>query len=161
MLKAASDTLGLGPGDALHLAERLYLNGFTTYPRTETSKYAPGFDFAAVLDALAASGSGGGGGGGGGGFQGSKPCASTLMLLRVMRAPRAQRLVLLRLFCYCYRYGYCNVMRQKPPVFFGVVILSPAEQGIRSPVSRAVFLTQHETFHRRADHRLQYFQAGF
>ena len=87
------------------------------------------------------------------GFQGSKPCASTLMFLRVMRAPRAQRLVLLRLFCYCYRYGYCKVMRRKPPVIFGVVILSPAEQGIRSPLSCAVFLTQNRTFHRRADHR--------
>ena len=72
------------------------------------------------------------------GFQGSKPCASTLMFLRVMRAPRAQRLVCLRLFCYCYRYGYCKVMRRKPPVIFGVVILYPAEQGIRSPLSCAV-----------------------
>ena len=65
----------------------------------------------------------------------------------------AQRLVFLRLFCYCYRYGYCKVMRRKPPVIFGVVILSPAEQGIRSPLSCAVFLTQNRTFHRRADHR--------
>jgi len=52
MLRAASDTLGIGPGDAMHLAERLYLAGYTTYPRTETSKYAPAFDTHAVLTAL-------------------------------------------------------------------------------------------------------------
>jgi len=52
LLRAASDTLGIGPGDTMHLAERLYLAGYTTYPRTETSKYAAGFDTAAVLTAL-------------------------------------------------------------------------------------------------------------
>jgi len=43
LLKAASEILRIGPGDAMHYAERLYLAGLVSYPRTETTKYAPAF----------------------------------------------------------------------------------------------------------------------
>ena len=52
LLKAASEQLGISPGDAMHYAERLYLSGLTSYPRTETSNYAPGFDLAGTLRCL-------------------------------------------------------------------------------------------------------------
>ena len=32
LLKAASEVLGLGPGDAMYYAEKLYLNGLLSYP---------------------------------------------------------------------------------------------------------------------------------
>ena len=52
LLKAASEELGISPGDAMHYAERLYLSGLTSYPRTETSRYAPGFDLEGTLRCL-------------------------------------------------------------------------------------------------------------
>ena len=52
LLKAASEELGISPGDAMHYAERLYLSGLTSYPRTETSCYAPGFDLEGTLRCL-------------------------------------------------------------------------------------------------------------
>lgn len=36
--------LGLGPQQAMHMAERLYLDGYLTYPRTETNTYPKNFD---------------------------------------------------------------------------------------------------------------------
>mmetsp|Transcript_121100 Transcript_121100/g.386761 ORF Transcript_121100/g.386761 Transcript_121100/m.386761 type:complete len:858 (-) Transcript_121100:55-2628(-) len=44
MLKMASTRLGIGPQQAMHMAERLYLGGWMTYPRTETNTYPPNFD---------------------------------------------------------------------------------------------------------------------
>ncbi|KAL8452220.1 hypothetical protein Emed_001527 [Eimeria media] len=44
LLKSASQRLGLGPHHAMQIAERLYLGGFITYPRTETNCYPPSFD---------------------------------------------------------------------------------------------------------------------
>lgn len=44
MLRMASDELGIGPGDAMHMAEQLYLKGVMSYPRTETAKYPANFD---------------------------------------------------------------------------------------------------------------------
>ncbi len=35
-LKRASKFLNISPESALEIAEQLYLNGFTSYPRTET-----------------------------------------------------------------------------------------------------------------------------
>jgi len=53
LLKAASSRLGIGPKDAMHIAERLYLSGYLTYPRTESSKYPSTFDFKGVINSLA------------------------------------------------------------------------------------------------------------
>ena len=52
MLKMASSRLGIGPKDAMHIAERLYLNGYLTYPRTETTKYPSTFNFKGVLKSV-------------------------------------------------------------------------------------------------------------
>jgi DNA topoisomerase I len=48
-LKRASKFLGISPEVALEVAEQLYLAGFTSYPRTETNKYADDFDFKSLL----------------------------------------------------------------------------------------------------------------
>jgi hypothetical protein len=44
MLKIASRALGIGPKECMKLAERLYLSGFLSYPRTETTRYPKSFD---------------------------------------------------------------------------------------------------------------------
>jgi len=49
LLKIASNNLGIGPSTAMHIAERLYISGFISYPRTESTKYPENFD---LLDAL-------------------------------------------------------------------------------------------------------------
>jgi len=51
MLKVASKTFGLSAHDAMKIAERLYLRGFTTYPRTESTTFSPNFNFNEVLQA--------------------------------------------------------------------------------------------------------------
>lgn len=56
MLKNASQHLGIGPKEAMAKAETLYLKGFITYPRTESTAYPRSFDHKAVLAAQAASG---------------------------------------------------------------------------------------------------------
>ena len=43
-LKACSKNLGIGPHAALQTAERLYLAGYLSYPRTESSAYPKSFD---------------------------------------------------------------------------------------------------------------------
>lgn len=48
-LKRASKFLGISPELALEVAEQLYLAGFTSYPRTETNKYAEDFDFKSLV----------------------------------------------------------------------------------------------------------------
>ena len=32
----------------MHIAERLYLSGYTTYPRTESTSYPKAFDFKGI-----------------------------------------------------------------------------------------------------------------
>ena len=49
MLKACSKALGIGPHAALQTAESLYLSGYLSYPRTESSAYPKSFDIAATL----------------------------------------------------------------------------------------------------------------
>ena len=44
MLKAASAGMGMGAHRAMQTAERLYIQGFISYPRTESTAYPPGFD---------------------------------------------------------------------------------------------------------------------
>ncbi|KAL4461084.1 hypothetical protein ABPG72_006463 [Tetrahymena utriculariae] len=52
MLRIASKKYEIGPHDAIHIAESLYLLGYITYPRTETTKYPNEFDFKQVLHAI-------------------------------------------------------------------------------------------------------------
>ncbi|XP_031381136.1 DNA topoisomerase 3-beta isoform X2 [Punica granatum] len=52
LLKVASSALGLGPQLAMQLAERLYTQGFISYPRTESTAYPSSFDFRGTLAAL-------------------------------------------------------------------------------------------------------------
>ncbi|KAH9679961.1 DNA topoisomerase 3-beta [Citrus sinensis] len=53
LLKVASSALGYGPQMAMQLAERLYTQGFISYPRTESTAYPSSFDFRGTLSALA------------------------------------------------------------------------------------------------------------
>lgn len=49
MLKLASNMLGISPHHAMNIAEHLYLAGYITYPRTETTAYASSFDLRGVI----------------------------------------------------------------------------------------------------------------
>lgn len=49
LLKAASKRFGMGAQETMRCAESLYLSGFTTYPRTESTDFSPNFDFKEVL----------------------------------------------------------------------------------------------------------------
>ena len=49
MLKAASAGMGLGAHRCMQLAERLYIQGYVSYPRTESTAYPPGFDLRGTL----------------------------------------------------------------------------------------------------------------
>lgn len=51
LLKTASSSLGIGPAHAMQIAERLYTQGYLSYPRTESSAYPPNFDFDSLLAA--------------------------------------------------------------------------------------------------------------
>ncbi|KAJ7957287.1 DNA topoisomerase [Quillaja saponaria] len=53
LLKVASSALGFGPQMAMQLAERLYTQGFISYPRTESTAYPSSFDFRGTLSAVA------------------------------------------------------------------------------------------------------------
>jgi DNA topoisomerase-3 len=52
LLKIASSGLGMGPQHTMHVAERLYIQGYISYPRTETSKYPTEFNICEVLEEL-------------------------------------------------------------------------------------------------------------
>ena len=49
LLKACSKALGIGPHQALSIAERLYLSGYLSYPRTESTRYPASFDIKGTL----------------------------------------------------------------------------------------------------------------
>lgn len=49
MLKFATKYLGFSSHDAMKCAERLYLSGYVTYPRTESTHYPNNFNFNNVL----------------------------------------------------------------------------------------------------------------
>ena len=49
LLKTASSSLGMGPAHAMSIAERLYTQGYLSYPRTESSSYPPNFEFHELL----------------------------------------------------------------------------------------------------------------
>ena len=52
LLRTASKSFGLGAQETMKIAERLYLSGFITYPRTESTQYSENFDFKGVLQHL-------------------------------------------------------------------------------------------------------------
>ncbi|XP_055912245.1 DNA topoisomerase 3-beta [Eupeodes corollae] len=52
LMRAASSGLGIGPFQAMTIAERLYTQGYISYPRTETTQYPTNFDLHGVLKVL-------------------------------------------------------------------------------------------------------------
>jgi DNA topoisomerase-3 len=49
MLRVASSGLNIGPQHAMQIAERLYTQGYISYPRTETTHFAENFDIKGTL----------------------------------------------------------------------------------------------------------------
>ena len=49
LMRVASSGLGMGPHHAMQIAERLYTQGYISYPRTESTQYAENFDLKDVL----------------------------------------------------------------------------------------------------------------
>lgn len=56
LMKKASTVLGMSPQRALQIAESLYLRGFLTYPRTESTHFAPAFNLDGAIDCVKQSG---------------------------------------------------------------------------------------------------------
>ena len=52
LLKVGSQTFGMSSHETLRIAETLYLRGFTTYPRTESTTFSNNFNFKEVLHQL-------------------------------------------------------------------------------------------------------------
>ena len=50
MLKMASLQLGLSPYEASKIAQKLYMGGYISYPRTSSTKYSENFDFQESLE---------------------------------------------------------------------------------------------------------------
>jgi DNA topoisomerase-3 len=55
LLKIASKNMGISPGHTMSIAERLYINGYISYPRTESTAYPASFDFLTLLKTLSTS----------------------------------------------------------------------------------------------------------
>lgn len=53
MLRVASSSLGIGPQHTMSVAERLYIQGYISYPRTETTHYPESFDLKSVVSLCA------------------------------------------------------------------------------------------------------------
>jgi DNA topoisomerase-3 len=49
MLKLSSSKLGIGPHATMKAAEELYLTGYLSYPRTESTSYPESFDIKEIL----------------------------------------------------------------------------------------------------------------
>lgn len=49
LMRCASAGLGIGPHTAMQIAEKLYTQGYISYPRTETTSYPTNFDLRGVL----------------------------------------------------------------------------------------------------------------
>ena len=54
LLKVCSKALGIGPHDCMRVAENLYLQGYLSYPRTESTAYPKSFDVGNALHTLKA-----------------------------------------------------------------------------------------------------------
>ena len=52
LLKVCSQSFGYSSHETMKIAEHLYLRGFTTYPRTESTTFSPNFNFKEVLTSL-------------------------------------------------------------------------------------------------------------
>eukprot|EP00051_Salpingoeca_urceolata_P020697 m.313864 g.313864 ORF g.313864 m.313864 type:complete len:860 (+) comp19665_c0_seq2:161-2740(+) len=52
LMRIASSGLGMGPQYAMTIAERLYMQGYISYPRTETTAYPENFDLRGTLSEL-------------------------------------------------------------------------------------------------------------
>ena len=46
LMRVASSGLNMSPHYAMQIAERLYTQGYISYPRTETTQYPENFDLA-------------------------------------------------------------------------------------------------------------------
>jgi len=44
LMRICSAGLGIGPFQTMQIAERLYTQGYISYPRTETNQYPANFD---------------------------------------------------------------------------------------------------------------------
>lgn len=44
LMRVASSGLGMGPQHAMQIAEKLYTQGYISYPRTETTSYPEHFE---------------------------------------------------------------------------------------------------------------------
>ncbi|CAG2163578.1 unnamed protein product [Oppiella nova] len=55
LLKICSSGLGIGPHTTMQIAERLYTQGYISYPRTETNQYPNNFDLVSTLRTMALS----------------------------------------------------------------------------------------------------------
>ena len=49
LMRMASSGLGMGPHHAMQIAEKLYTQGYMSYPRTESTQYGENFDLKDVL----------------------------------------------------------------------------------------------------------------
>lgn len=49
LLRVCSKQMGIGPQQTMHMAEQLYVQGYISYPRTESTAYPKSFDFHAAL----------------------------------------------------------------------------------------------------------------
>uniref|UniRef100_A0A0N5BC63 DNA topoisomerase n=1 Tax=Strongyloides papillosus TaxID=174720 RepID=A0A0N5BC63_STREA len=52
LLKSCSKDLSISPNEIMEVAEKLYMQGYISYPRTETSVYPVDFDFNEILNKL-------------------------------------------------------------------------------------------------------------
>jgi DNA topoisomerase-3 len=48
--KMCAQKLKISSDDTMEIAERLYQQGFISYPRTETSKFSPNTDFRSLIN---------------------------------------------------------------------------------------------------------------
>lgn len=49
LMRTCSTGLGMGPQHAMRVAEQLYMQGYISYPRTETTAYSQNFDIEGTL----------------------------------------------------------------------------------------------------------------